>query len=200
MRFERETDHIYRLKIPFDDLYTSVFLLQTKSGNILVDCGATAQDVDEYIVPALLDKGLALTGIRYLVLTHKHGDHAGGKERVLEINPALLIINQTCQSLLNGATVYEMKGHTLDCIGILDERSGTLIAGDGLQGAGIKKYRCALESKEEYLKTIERIKKDERIKNVLFSHAYEPWYKDSAFGREQVEQCLQDCMDCIKGE
>lgn len=200
MSFERETEYIYRLKIPFDNLYTSVFLVLTESGNVLVDCGATAQDVDGYILPALLEKGLALSDIRYVVLTHKHGDHAGGKRRVLEINPALRIINQINEDFLNGVTVYEMKGHTLDCVGLLDERSGTLIAGDGLQGAGVKKYRCALESKEEYLKTIERIRKDERVKSVLFSHAYEPWYKDSAFGRAQVERCLQDCINCVKGE
>lgn len=90
-----------------------------------------------------------------------------------------------------------MKGHTIDCIGVLDERSGTLISGDGLQGAGVGKYRCSLESREAYLKTIEKIKKDKRIKNILFSHAYEPWYKDGAFGREEIKRCLQDCIQVL---
>ncbi len=94
-----------------------------------------------------------------------------------------------------------MKGHTLDCIGVFDQKNNTLISGDGLQGAGIGKYRCLLECKEEYLKTIARIEQNENIKNILFSHAYEPWYKDAMFGREQIEKCLNDCKKyAIKGE
>ena len=83
---------------------------------------------------------------------------------------------------------------------MFDGATGTLISGDGLQGAGIGKYRCSLESKEEYLKAIEKIRLDKKIKNILFSHAYEPWYKDGMFGRENVERCLQDCIKYIKGE
>ena len=48
--------------------------------------------------------------------------------------------------------MYSLKGHTLDSIGCLDLQSGTLISGDGFQGAGVGRYRCFLECKEEYLK------------------------------------------------
>lgn len=37
-KFHKEIDGIYRLKIPFDTVYTSVFLLETDEGDILVDC------------------------------------------------------------------------------------------------------------------------------------------------------------------
>jgi hypothetical protein len=47
---------------------------------------------------------------------------------------------------------------------------------------------------------LERIKTDERIKNILFSHAYEPWNKDIAFGREEVLIKIQDCEKFIKKE
>ena len=201
MNFEKEIGDIYRLKIPFDgDVYTSVFLIRTEQGNVLVDCATCAGDVDEYILPALGGAGLKLADILYLVLTHKHADHIGGKTRALELAPNIEIVQANRPISLNGITIYEMKGHTLDCIGILDERSGTLIAGDGLQGYGVGKFRCSLESKEEYIKTIDKIKKDGRIKNILFSHAYEPWYKDGAFGREEVENCLQDCIEYVNKE
>ena len=201
MNFEKEIRDIYRLKVPFDgDVYTSLFLIRTKQGNVLVDCATYASDVDEYILPALRMLKLKLEDIRYLVLTHKHSDHAGGAERLSGFAPTLEVVSDVREIFLNGLTVYELKGHTLDCIGILDKRSDTLIAGDGLQGYGVGKYRCSLESKEEYIKTIDKIKKDRRIKNILFSHAYEPWYKYGAFGREEVENCLQDCIEYVNKE
>ena len=201
MNFEKEIGDIYRLKVPFDgDVYTSVFLIRTKPGNVLVDCATHASDVDEYILPALRELGLKSENIKYLILTHKHGDHSGGLLRISEQIPSLHAIDKTMLLDIKGLTIYALKGHTFDCIGVLDERSGTLIAGDGLQGYGVGKYRCSLESKEEYIKTIDKIKKDRRIKNILFSHAYEPWYKYGAFGREEVENCLQDCIEYVNKE
>ena len=37
MKFEKETEHIYRLRIPFEELYTSVFLIESEGGRGLVD-------------------------------------------------------------------------------------------------------------------------------------------------------------------
>lgn len=198
MSFIEEVKGIYRLKVPFEDLYTSVFLIRIEQGCLLVDSATYASDVDEYILPALKEMGLSITDIHYLVLTHKHGDHAGGKNRILELAPSIKIVQEIPLIALKGITVYELKGHTLDCIGVLDERTGTLISGDGLQGYGVGKYRCLLESKEEYIKTIEKIRQDKRIENILFSHAYEPWYKDGAFGREEIKKCLEDCIEYVE--
>lgn len=198
--FEYIIGEIYRLKVPFENLYTSVFLIKTEQGNTLIDCATYASDVDNYIIPALNILTVNLTDIQYFILTHNHGDHAGGKERILELNSKVKIISGSVESFSNAVTIYEMKGHTLDCIGVLDIQSGTLISGDGLQGAGVGKYRCSLESKTEYIKTIEKIKSDERVKNIFFSHAYEPWYQDGVRGRKQVLKILEDCVSAVKGE
>lgn len=200
MSFEKVIGDIYRLKVPFDSLYTSVFLIKKRQGNVLIDCATYTSDVDEYIVPSLWNLGLRVTDIQYLILTHKHGDHAGGKERILELCPDIKIISGVVEKFLNDLTMYELKGHTLDCIGVLDERTKTLVSGDGLQGAGVGKYRCSLANKDEYIKTIEKIRQDKRIENILFSHAYEPWNKDGVFGREEVEKVLKDCINSMKGE
>ena len=198
MRFEKETENIYRLRVPFEDLYTSVFLIEGEGDYALVDCATTASDVDGVIRPALCLHGLDFSDIKYLILTHRHSDHAGGKERILALHPGIRVIDAPCTLPLEGITVCEMKGHTRDFVGVLDLRSGTLISGDGLQGAGVGKYRCSLESEAEYFATIEKIRGDARVKNLLFSHAYEPWYKDGAFGRDAVLQCLADCERYIK--
>ena len=190
--FIKETERIYRLKVPFEDLYTSVFLIKTEKENILVDCATTNSDVKEFIIPALKKENLTLKDINYLVLTHNHGDHAGGKNAIVKENPNVKIIVE--EAFFNGLEIYKMPGHLLECIGVLDLIDGTLISGDGLQGKGESRYPCFLESKEEYLRTIEKIKNDVRIKNILFSHAYEPWIKYGVFSREEVEQILQDCI------
>ena len=191
--FYKETDCIYRLKVAFDAIYTSVFLIRSPSGAIMVDCAATDEDVDRYVVPALEKMGYKLTDIRTLVLTHRHSDHAGGLERVLALAPDIEVVTGV-RALCEGVCTYPMAGHSEDCIGILDMRSRTLISGDGLQGAGVGRYRCSVKNCEAYLETIEKIKNDRRIENILFSHAYEPWNRDSIIGRSAVDDCLSECM------
>ena len=199
MIFRKEIGEIYRLKVPFDgDVYTSVFLVKTPDGLVLIDCATTAQDVDGYILPALAQRGLSIADIKYLFLTHNHGDHAGGKNRVLQLNPSIEIVDFFGGKIKNGGTMYALKGHTYDSVGFLDAQNRTLISGDGLQGFGVGKYRCTLESVDEYVKTIDKIKEDERIENILFSHAYEPWYKDGVFGLKNVEKSLEDCIQYVK--
>lgn len=198
-KFYKETNGIYRLQIPFEAIYTSVFLIQSPSSVILVDCATTSEDVDQYIVPALGEMGYKCSDIGTLVLTHKHGDHAGGASQVLSLAPSIEVVTDV-RTLCDGIFTYSMAGHTVDCIGVLDTRSHTLISGDGLQGAGVDKYRCSVEKIEAYRNTLERIQNDKRIENILFSHAYEPWNKDSVIGRSAVEACLSECMKYIKVE
>ena len=197
--FYRETKNIYRLRIPFEDLYTSVFLIKSGNEAALVDCATTSDDVDGYIVPALAELGYVMSDICALVLTHRHGDHAGGLSRVLSLAPNIKVITSVCE-LGEGVCIYPMAGHTEDFIGVLDMGTNTLISGDGLQGAGIGKYRNNIKDTDAYIKTVERIKNDERIENILFSHAFEPWKRDSVWGRENVLSCLDDCLKYVKGE
>ena len=195
--FEREYEGVYRLKIPFETLYTSVFLILADRP-ILVDCATTAEDVERNLLPALEAVGYGLTDISMLVLTHQHTDHAGGLSRILELAPEIRVIcGEICQ-ISDGIFTYPMAGHTADCIGVLDEAHHTLLSGDGLQGAGVDKYRCNVKSQEDYLETLTRIRNDERIERILLSHAYEPWYSDRIEGREAVLTCLAECKKYLK--
>ena len=197
--FYEEIKNIYRLRIPFETLYTSVFLVKSQSDLILVDCATTDEDVEGHIVPALRKMGYELPDIDKLVLTHGHGDHAGGLKKILSLAPDIEIVKDV-REIFDGICTYSMAGHTDDCIGVLDTRSHTLVSGDGLQGAGVGKYRCYTKDPIKYLDTVNRIKNDERIENILFSHAYEPWNSDHVFGRENVEKCLSDCIKYVKGK
>ena len=189
--YEQQRD-IYRLKIPFDNLYTSVFLIRMPEGFVLVDCATTERDVDEYIVPALKSIGIGLDDVTRVVVTHNHSDHAGGLARIMELAPRIEAVRDEREL---GALVRTccLPGHTEDFIGVLDLRSHTLITGDALQGAGVGKYRCTLADKQAYRETLDKIRKDDRIKNLMYSHAYEPWYDDKILGRDRVIDALAEC-------
>jgi glyoxylase-like metal-dependent hydrolase (beta-lactamase superfamily II) len=194
--FYEEVEGIYRLKIPFDTVYTSVFLIKAPSRVILVDCATTARDVEDVILPALAKMGYAPKDVNALVLTHRHGDHAGGLDTLLQHAPQLEVVTDI-RVLADGVCTYPMGGHTKDAVGVLCTRTGTLISGDGIQGAGVDKYRCYTEDPKMYLETLARIREDARIENILFSHAYEPWLADRASGREQVLACLDASLQYV---
>lgn len=75
---------IHLLKVPFEPVWTGVFLL-TGEKNILIDTAAKDTDVDHYIVPALAELGMTVSDIDYLVNTHCHGDHIGGNFRLRQL-------------------------------------------------------------------------------------------------------------------
>lgn len=194
--FQKVIGGIYRLKVPFEDLYTSVFLIENGGEYTLVDCATTDFDVDEYIEPALNKLGLTFFDLTCVIITHNHGDHIGGLSRALQKKPKMRVIKEAGQ--INRLEIYPLHGHTKDLIGVFEPESKTLISSDGLQGAGVGKYRCSLEDKQEYLQTIAKIEQDERIENILFSHAYEPWLNDCVFGRANVKKALQVCKSCAE--
>lgn len=195
--FYEQTKGIYRLRVPFENIYTSVFLITAERNKILVDCGTTAYDVDSVILPALSELGYTLSDLNMLVLTHNHRDHAGGLARIREIVPNIEVVTGICK-LFKEVSTYALPGHTEDSIGILDERTHTLISGDGLQGAGVDKYSCYTKHPDKYIETLEKIKSDGRIENILFSHAYEPWNTDTVFGREKVIECIKECKKYVR--
>ena len=80
-KFEEIQPGIHLLKVPFSGLWTGVVLV-TGDENCLIDSGATEKDVDAYILPALVEMGMTLSDIHWLLNTHSHGDHIGGHARV----------------------------------------------------------------------------------------------------------------------
>lgn len=150
--FQKQTDKIYRLKVPFEAIYTSVFLIKAGTRYILIDCASDADSVDKWIEPALKNLGITFSDIFCVIATHNHSDHIGGLERILQKYPKTQVARAI--SDMTDFELYPMSGHTLDCIGVLELQTGTLISADGLQGAGVEKYRCSFESKEDYLQTI----------------------------------------------
>ena len=80
-KFEEIQQDILLLKVPFSGLWTGVVLVRGEE-NCLIDSGATENDVDAYILPALSQIGMTLSDIHWLLNTHSHGDHIGGHARI----------------------------------------------------------------------------------------------------------------------
>lgn len=78
----------------FDNLFylgsgwVSAWALKTSDGFVLIDALNTAEEVDRLIVGGMRKLGLDPTQIKAVVVTHGHGDHYGGAQRVLEVAAA----------------------------------------------------------------------------------------------------------------
>ncbi len=188
-KFESITKYIMRLCVPFENIYTSVFLIKTEEGYILVDAATTEQDVAEVILPALCECGVDLCDIRYLFCTHLHGDHGGGIRFLLPHlkNAKVAAVSLRAEELygkenvklvregdtLCGVKVHELFGHSMDCAGLLDVRTGTLILGDSVQLYGITRYGCGVGFPKEYRKTLLRVL-ELAPQMIVASHEYYP--------------------------
>lgn len=82
----------------FDQLYfvgrndVSSWALDTTDGIILFDALNGPEDVTETIVPGFKKLGLDPGRIRYIVLTHAHGDHYGGVKAVKALAPDARVV------------------------------------------------------------------------------------------------------------
>lgn len=169
--FEKIFDNIYRLCVPFENIYTSVFLVLTESGNLLIDSGDNQNDVNTIIVPALKKAGITPD---VLAVTHSHGDHAGGLSTLADTFRSAMVCafsGRIAESfgergrllsdgdlLLGCIRILHLPGHSSDSVGFLDTRSSILIGGDAVQLYGIARYGSGVGSPSAYKKTLCRLK------------------------------------------
>lgn len=150
--FEKVNEFLYRLDIPFDHLYTAVFLVLDEEP-ILIDSATTQADVRDKILPALAAMGI--DGGKHLV-THRHGDHSGGTPFLLAARPLFKQITLKAGASLGNLEAIPLGGHTEDSMGYLDRRTGTLLCGDAFQFYGVGKYGCGIADAAMYESTLTR--------------------------------------------
>ncbi|MBP3478797.1 MAG: MBL fold metallo-hydrolase [Oscillospiraceae bacterium] len=109
--FSEVLNDIYLLKIPFGPVWTGVILVRGEK-NILIDSGATDNDVDQYIIPALNGLGLELSSIDYLVNTHSHGDHIGGNYRLRQMGTFQVAAFETTAAKIADPVPYAIQTRT----------------------------------------------------------------------------------------
>ena len=187
--FQKITDHIFRLDIPFDHLYTSVFLILSDTP-IIVDSATTREDVSEYILPALERMGIDKA---CLLVTHRHGDHNGGSPFLLSALPHLTQHTLKDGASLGNITGILLGGHTEDSMGYYDNRSKALLCGDALQFYGVGKYGCSIVNAAMYEQTLDRLDALE-LSSIFPSHNFVGGGA-AAIGREEVARLLSSARE-----
>ena len=175
----------HRLCIPFEDLYTTVYILRTEAGTALVDAATNAQDVRDAILPALDSLGIGGADVRLLLASHRHSDHFGGMAALQEALPGASLgmispAEGSCACrlrdgdiLLGCIRVLHLPGHTDDMAAFLDLRHGLLLSADALQLEGIGRYGCGLDDAGAYRRSITRLRSMD-IGQIAAAHDYRP--------------------------
>ena len=185
-RFEKECEGIYRLRIPLETVYTSVFLVKTDRGAFLVDAATTDADVNGIILPALAEMGYTLSDVRGLVLTHRHNDHAGGSRHLLSLRPDLEVIANE-RTLADGVRTYPLPGHTEDQYGFATDDGAVYLADALASRATLEKYGIPyVYDVGIYLETLERIA---AMQGARFVSAHSEMTEDIApLARENIRK------------
>lgn len=208
---------VHRLTVPFEDIYTTIFIIKTPAGDVLLDTATYSSDVDTYILPALTALGVTGDHLKYIVLSHSHRDHAGGLERLMELFPDACIVSGSedlrgrfvhCRTaspeaqtrLLDCLDLIPVPGHAPDCLALFDCRTRTLLTGDSLQLYGIYgsgKWGTNISRPAEHLEAVEKLRELE-IDTVIASHDYHPC-GHIARGKEEISAYLDQCHEALRG-
>ena len=209
MRFEEIEKGIFLLKVSFDNIFTSVFAVCEGEEIALIDTATTEEDVTTYILPALEELSERVGGrLSYILLTHSHGDHAGGAPflakhfkgipvcayQVMEL-PSFRQLRDG-EILMDRLEVVHLPGHTPSSVGYLDRSSGILLSGDCLQLLGVGKYTRGVSDRDAYFASVDRLL-ERGLEGIIASHEYEP-LGSRARGREETDNYLKMCKSLLQ--
>lgn len=90
----------------FDNVYyvgdadVSSWAIDTSEGIILIDALTTEADAKHYIVDGLRSLGLDPARVRYILVTHEHGDHYGGASLIKKLSGARVAMSEVAWQAL----------------------------------------------------------------------------------------------------
>ena len=126
--------------------FVSAYVLVRGGQAVVVDTGVGGSA--GAIEASLGEVGLDWSAVGHLILTHRHGDHAGSASAVMEAAPAAaayagaedisgISVPRPLTPVEDGDRVFDLQivttpGHTPGSISVYDAVSGLLVAGDAL--------------------------------------------------------------------
>ena len=209
---ETINDYIYALRIPFEDIFTTVYFVKTEQGTLLFDTASNDCAVENAIIPAFHQLGVSEDGLKYIFISHSHDDHAGGLRRLLAYYPNACVVSrsetlretfasykflspQEDEVLLDNLRVVFLTGHTQDSATIYDKRTKTLISGDSIQLYGVfgsGDWGSNVSFVKEYVRNIQNLRNMD-IDAILTAHNFHP-YGRMFFGKLQIASALDACL------
>ena len=212
-------DNITKITIPYKDIYTTVLVIKTEEGIVLFDTATYEEDVHDYILPALESEGVDKEDVKYIFISHNHGDHSGGLNWLAPILPHATILSNS-PSLAKKYSDYKVKtledgeivagclqhvfipGHTQDAGGLLDFRTKTLMTGDALQVYGIYgsgNWGSNVRWSDSHYEALKRLRNID-AELLVMAHDYHPCGQ-TVEGKQAINRCIDDCaasLDKIK--
>lgn len=207
------TEHIIRIRVPFFDIFTTVFLVKTEKGNLLFDTATYDTDITEIIFPALEAIGISPDSLTHIFISHPHGDHAGGIPAILATLPDVTVVagsQALCEqhpdmhlqvtkdgdTLLDHLVTVALPGHTADAIALFDTRTKTLLSGDCLQLYGIYGsggWGANITFPAKHLAALDRLALMD-ISAIHPAHNYHP-EGDTYIGKEAIGRAISACRE-----
>lgn len=211
----RITESITRVVVPFEDIYTTIFVVSTPDGVLLFDTATYPEDIDNYALPTFEKLGIAADEVKYVFISHSHRDHAGGLDRFAELFPKTCIVSLSAQlrgkypnaetlapndgdTLLGVLKVVTVPGHSADCISLYDTRTKTLLTGDCLQAYGIYgsgSWGANIGMPLEHLAALDKLRTYD-VETLVTSHDYHPC-GHIAVGKDEIERYYSECANAL---
>ena len=205
-------ENIWRLQIPYKDIYTTVYTIKTPEGVLLFDAASFDEDIENYIIPMLKETKVTAEDLKYVFISHNHIDHSGGLRSFMKEFPNTCILSRSERIkndyegynilspddndvFLNVLKFVAIPGHSRDSAGILDTRTNTLISGDSLQLHGIigsGDWACNITLVPEHLEALEKVHSLE-IDEIITAHDYYP-YGFRYSGKEEISKAIDACI------
>lgn len=211
--------NIFKLEVPFYNIYTSVFFIKQGDKAIIIDAADKSSDAENYIIPALEKIGIKSEDVTAILLTHSHGDHTGGlsllsaeckNAKIYGFSKPAVPFDEERFFLVSDGDVIEenikvllLEGHDKLNGGYLYLPQKTLISGDSLQLYGLNAYGLLVRYPKLYLESILKLKKA-KINHIFASHKFVPLGSDAIGKRASkryikcAKKCLMDMIDFVE--
>lgn len=96
--------------------------------------------------------------------------------------------------VVGGLKILHTPGHDSDCVCFLDTVSGTLIAGDSIQGNGTELQGCGLcMDLPGYRNALRRLLAED-VRTVICGHAYLPW-RTAVLNGENARKMIEEALE-----
>ena len=203
-------ENIFRLTIPYKDIFTTVYLIKRDNGSILFDAASYPEDIEEHVIPFIKSHD---TELKYVFISHNHTDHAGGLETLLKYYPSVKVISRSrelkekfasydvyCpedgEEFCEGFKAIAIEGHTYDSMGVYNTESRLLISGDCLQLYGIYgsgEWGANIGLVKGHIDAVNKLKGMD-IESIYTAHDYHPMgYAYN--GKENATKALDFCLE-----